>query len=395
MNTPKVSVLMSVYNGERYLGEAIDSILNQTFTDFEFVIIDDASTDSTAAILDSYPDARLVRLKNETNLGLTQSLNRGLAVVRGEYVARMDADDISLPERLAKQVNYLDTHPEVGVVGAQVNFIDTEGRSLGPVTYPTDPLLIDWTMLLSNRLWHPLAMFRRDLVQTLGGYNQDFAFAQDYDLWLRLRQVAQIRLLPDFLLKYRAHANSASTERFVEQERCLAAIVRQHTGPLLSRPLTDELIFAMRQLLGIYPPGIHPVFQAAIDTLLEMLAAFSRQRQLSQTETQQVSRYVAESLICFAGQAEGSLLRDVLLQAIQLDGQVMANYVTNLRQANADQAARILSLETQRVNLEHLLASKETEIQIFRQNLDTIQKTKTWQLALKWYALKRSLVRSK
>ena len=133
---PIVTVLMSVYNGERYLNEAIDSILAQTFTDFEFLIIDDASTDSTPKILHSYDDPRIRIVTNEENLGLTKSLNKGLALAQGEYIARMDADDISLPERLMMQLNFLIDNKTVPLVGSGAIMIDEDGKSIGKMNLP-------------------------------------------------------------------------------------------------------------------------------------------------------------------------------------------------------------------------------------------------------------------
>lgn len=140
--SPKVSVVMSVYNGEKYLPETIDSILNQTFKDFEFIIINDGSTDKTAKILTSYDDPR-IRIFNQENMGLTKSLNRAISLAKGEYIARMDADDISYPERLKKQVDYLNKNPDIGLVGSKYIRIDKRGRKIDEINVPigTDNIL--------------------------------------------------------------------------------------------------------------------------------------------------------------------------------------------------------------------------------------------------------------
>ena len=130
MKNPKVTVLMSVYNGEKYLQEAIDSILEQTFKDFEFLIINDGSTDKTGEILESYHDLRIKIINNEKNIGLTKSLNKGLKLARGEYIARQDADDISMPERLEKEVEFLETHQDYAVVGAFAKIINKNSEIL-------------------------------------------------------------------------------------------------------------------------------------------------------------------------------------------------------------------------------------------------------------------------
>ncbi len=128
---PKVSVIMSVYNGDKYLREAIESILNQTFTDFEFIIVNDGSTDNSLEIIESYDDERIKTINNKKNIGLTKSLNKALKFAKGKYIARQDADDVSLPNRFEKQVEYLDSHPEVALVGTSVYLIDENGKIIG------------------------------------------------------------------------------------------------------------------------------------------------------------------------------------------------------------------------------------------------------------------------
>jgi len=209
---------MAVYNGERYMREAVDSILAQTFPDFEFIIVDDASTDSTPAILDSYNDPRLVRLRNEDNIGLTRSLIRGLTPARGEYIARMDADDVSLPERLERQVAYLDAHPEVGLVAAPFVFMDEAGNEKTVSRPPTDRCQLRAVLVRGNQFCHGVAMFRRACLDTVGGYRDAFRYAQDYDLWLRILERYEVACLDDVLYKYRVTFNSISVTKLAEQD---------------------------------------------------------------------------------------------------------------------------------------------------------------------------------
>ena len=157
---PKVSVVMSVYNGERHLREAVDSILNQTFGDLEFIIVDDGSRDRTWEILQSYDDSRIVLLRNEQNIGLTKSLNRGLAATRGEYVARMDADDVSLPQRLERQVGFLDQHPEIGLVGCAFLQINEGGQEFEIFHPPLKNEDIQERLRVENCFCHGVALFR-------------------------------------------------------------------------------------------------------------------------------------------------------------------------------------------------------------------------------------------
>ncbi len=160
---------MSVYNGEKYLREAIDSILGQTFKDFEFLIIDDGSTDSSVEIIRSYADPRIRLIQNEENIGLSRSLNKGLKLARGEYIARMDADDISLPRRLAAQVGLLDKQPDIGLVGTSIQLIDCDGERMHVHRVPTTHAQILWALCFTTPLAHPSVVFRKVIIECVGG----------------------------------------------------------------------------------------------------------------------------------------------------------------------------------------------------------------------------------
>ena len=215
--TSRISVLMSVYNGERYLREAVDSILAQTFEDFEFIIIDDGSTDSTRAILESYDDPRIVIMHHE-NIGLTKSLNRGLAMARGELIARMDADDVSKPERFEKQVEFMEAHPEVGVLGIVSNVIDEDGKMLYRWKLPVTHRAIMGRMLSGNPMVHSSLIFRAPLLKSLGGYNEEMELAQDYELLLRLTEVAELSNLPECLHRYRLNLSAGLTSKLGQRQ---------------------------------------------------------------------------------------------------------------------------------------------------------------------------------
>ena len=208
---PRVSVLMPVYNGERYLRKAIESILNQTFVDFEFVIVDDGSLDDTWHILKDYAaqDSRIVLLRNETNIGLAGSLNKGLNLAQGEYIARMDADDISLLGRLAAQVTFLDEHPEIGVVGCAIETFDAHGHRAVRERPATHDLVL-WTLCFYSALAHPTVVFRKTIVERIGGYDDSLVANQDRDLWQRLSSLTRFANLEQVYLLYRIHADSVS-----------------------------------------------------------------------------------------------------------------------------------------------------------------------------------------
>ena len=217
--TPLISVVTAVYNGERYLAEAIESILRQSFTEFEFIIIYDGSVDSSPSILHSYAakDAR-VRLVAHENRGLTPALNEGIALARGQFIARMDADDIALPERLQMQVAYLQTTPDCVIVGTKVMMMDADGCSLGPLHVHATHAEIDRILLLGRgtTLVHPSVMFRADTVRAIGGYREKFTSVQDLDLYLRLAEKGRLANLPNILLKWRQHPASINHTRYAE-----------------------------------------------------------------------------------------------------------------------------------------------------------------------------------
>lgn len=202
---PKVSVIMPAYNGEKYIKTAVDSILNQSFTDFELIIINDASTDATEDILLSYGDERIVYLKNGKNLGVAGTLNRGLSVACGEYVARMDADDISEPERLEQQVAYMDAHPDTVVCGTDVTIFG-EGMEPQMGSFPKGDGKIKTTLLFVSPFVHPSVMVRTAALRGGGFcYEEDYEKVEDYRLWIRLSHVGAFANLPQRLLRYRVH----------------------------------------------------------------------------------------------------------------------------------------------------------------------------------------------
>jgi glycosyltransferase involved in cell wall biosynthesis len=215
---PETTVLMSVYNSEEFLKEAIDSILNQTYRDFEFLIINDGSNDSSEDILLSYGDCRIRLISNERNIGLAKSLNKGLKLAKGKYIARIDSDDIALPERLKKQVSFLNAHPEVGIVGTACILIDNHNRVLGINRFPINDLQIRWVSLLTNPFAHPTVVIRRDsLIKNGLSYLESFHASQDYDLWVRLLKFTRGANLNEPLIRYRVHDNNI-TNRFRETQ---------------------------------------------------------------------------------------------------------------------------------------------------------------------------------
>lgn len=215
-----VDILLPVRNGLPYVEEAIKSILDQTFNDFKLFVIDDGSTDETAAIARNYArsDSR-IRLITPSGNGLIDALNDGLDMATSPLIARMDADDISMPKRLERQVAYLKANPEVIVAGCWIEYIDGEGKSLRKMErYPTSPTDVERQLFSnSNPIAHPTVMMRRDLVRAVGGYRRPLKAAEDYDLWLRLAETGKLANLPEALLRYRLHPDQVSAEQRLAQ----------------------------------------------------------------------------------------------------------------------------------------------------------------------------------
>lgn len=210
MRTPKVTVLMSVYNGGAHFAEAVESILSQDFTDFEFLIIDDGSTQPFDDTIFSFNDNRIVVVHQE-NMGLTRSLNKGLLLARGEYVARMDADDISEPGRLTVQVGRLDERAGLDLVGCFFNVIDGDGTIIETKRPFVDPTYRLWRLQFHNNYGHGSMIIRKRSVIQAGMYDESIRYAQDFDLWSRLSRKDNTEMIPDVLYSYRMVSTSAQS----------------------------------------------------------------------------------------------------------------------------------------------------------------------------------------
>ncbi|HLO79466.1 MAG TPA: glycosyltransferase [Chitinophagaceae bacterium] len=216
MSTPRVSVIMPVFNTATYLGEAITSILTQSFSDFELIIINDGSTDDSQAVIRSFHDMRIIYLENEKNMGLVYTLNRAIDAAKGEWIARMDGDDISLPGRFGEQLLYLARHPEVDVLACRVQLIDESGNEttnwLDDVTAITPEQIMDH-LAVDNCIAHPSVMIRTDVLKTYR-YLPEQSQAEDYDLWLRLVTTGKIiHKLDKILVKHRIISSSFTRVR--------------------------------------------------------------------------------------------------------------------------------------------------------------------------------------
>lgn len=272
---PKVTVLMPVYNGEKYLEEAVNSILNQTFIDFELLIVDDGSTDGSAAIIQAYDDPRIRPVRNEKNLNLAATLNRGIAMARGEYIARMDCDDLSLPERLSRQVSFLDENPSCGLCATNAVAVNTAGENLFNLFPEETAVPLEWTLIWENPIAHPTVMLRKNVLLDFAlKYNE--IPSEDYDLWCRLVLRAKISRLPEVLLHYRYHPDSSFN---IEKKRHLLQAVASSRD--LAYALTRREVPAFHGALTVFPKAMgepSKVYDSgAVEEWLELLLAKSRE----------------------------------------------------------------------------------------------------------------------
>lgn len=253
MNSPRVTVLMAVYNGACHLREALESILGQTFTDFEFLIINDGSTDSSVQIIQSYSDTRICLVNNNDNLGLTASLNKGLALARGEYIARMDADDISRPERLARQVSFMDENPQVGVCGSWVRYFPMSGNNVWRLPKGSEEIRC-WQFHTVG-VAHPSVIIRRQFFVQYGlSYDPQYRYAQDYELWGRAIRYMAFANIQKVLLDYRISTGQVCCKHGTEQLEAVAPLRLQWVRELGIEPTHEEQLLHAMIMNGVMPP---------------------------------------------------------------------------------------------------------------------------------------------
>ncbi|MDR0232182.1 MAG: glycosyltransferase [Dysgonamonadaceae bacterium] len=237
---PVITVLAPAYNAEEYISEAIKSVLNQTFTDFELLIINDGSTDKTEEIILSFEDKRIRYIKNETNLKLIATLNKGIDLARGKYIARMDADDICLPNRFEKQIDFLEKHSDYALCGSWAYLIDSKGKKTGRIKYIDKSKLLKISLLFSCPIVHPSTMLRTDILQQFK-YNPKALHTEDFELWLRIMNAGlRIANIPDFLIKYRWHSTNISVENETFQIEKKLELLKPYIENFIGREISKE-----------------------------------------------------------------------------------------------------------------------------------------------------------
>ena len=238
--SPLVSVLMSVYNGQDFIAKAIDSILCQTFTDFEFLIINDGSTDLTDSIVKSYQDPRIYYLK-KNNTGLTSSLNYGIKLSKGKFIARMDSDDFSYPKRLELQVQVIRQNPKIGLVASRARLFDNGHESITP--FYTEEQIMQM-IKFQNPIVHSSVMISKELFKSVGLYNEIYQTTQDYDAWIRLSEISKLIILDQILVGRIISVGSISRKRYILQAKNSFRIRRG------SIPLTKNIYLLIYQVLA-------------------------------------------------------------------------------------------------------------------------------------------------
>lgn len=265
--SPIITVLLSVHNGMPHLAAAVESILGQTFRDFEFLILDDASSDGTADYLRSLTDERIRIVTLAENIGLTAALNRGLREARGEFIARQDADDISAAGRLESQVSYLRAHPDCVLVGAQARLLDQRGRSLGKKDFPLRHEAIVFGHLFDNMLAHSAVLYRCATVEAIGGYDEAWRSSQDYELWSRLAGQGQLANLPERLVTLRVLDSS------ITRTHKRGDLIRRAQAAHFRRVFGRDATAADLDLIALFRSRVVPERLREFDALVDELAA--------------------------------------------------------------------------------------------------------------------------
>ena len=295
-SAPLVSVLMATYNGERYIRQSIDSILSQSFTDFELIIIDDASTDDTPGILISYSDSRLKIIRNDRNLGVVGSRNRAFDESRGFYVASLDHDDLSRPRRLEKQVAYLESHAETVLVGTAAHtFWDGQVHPI-PDIDDGDPIMIKWMLHIANPITQSSIMFRRAAIAAIGGQfmREDFKYSDDYELYHRLLRHGNIVRLPEYLTVYRIHEKN--TFRIYEEtmiENAIKVLVPAYSAWFGDKS-QDAASVVVRTLSARKPAASIEMLDRLGHYLEALIAGFAEQNDLDASARGRITRSAAQ-----------------------------------------------------------------------------------------------------
>ena len=294
--SPKVTIMMAVFNADKYLRQAMESALAQSFTDFELLIAYDPSSDRSLDIIRSYSDSRIRILQGTAARGLTDARKRALEASRGEYIAILDPDDIAFRKRLETQVNYLESHPEVGAVGSACEIIDENGQVERCVALPTEPLTLRWKLLFGNCIYNSTSVFRRQTALDLGGYDEKVTAGEDFNLWIRFAAYSKIANLVDPVGQWRRHPTSAGhTEPASAKDQKIEIVIRsvqKQTGLIIGYEVARTLFRDMPK-----PAPNALVFRYALDTVEMCLRCFINNTQLNRYERRKLISLAMEDIL--------------------------------------------------------------------------------------------------
>jgi hypothetical protein len=314
---------MPAYNAGAYIDEAISSILKQTFHDFEFIIINDGSSDDTASILQRYEqsDGR-IRVLHQENQGMIAALNRGCRLAHGEYIARMDADDISYAHRLEKQLEYIERHPQIGILGTWICKLAENGRMIGTWCPPPNPKVLKWTHFFGVCVAHPSVLMRRRILEELGFYRNHAVHTEDVDLWLRASAITEFGNVPELLLKYRVWEGSVSQNRRQSARESHVQLLASFIKQFLKVEPPIEAVTGLRQT-RVGPP-FEDLRQIRLTAALiqKLHKKFVRENVLTLNERREISWDAAKRVASLALQASrfsrlGSI--PIVVRALKLD----------------------------------------------------------------------------
>lgn len=249
-----ITVLLPIYNAEKYIKVTIQSILNQTFKNFELLIINDGSTDKSVEVINTFKDNRIQLIHNSINLGLIKTLNKGIDLAQGKYIARVDADDIAMPDRLERQVAFLENNPQYALVGSQANFIFGDKLSKTLFSMETNPEILPVLSLFTCPFIHPSVMIKADILKEFY-YDEEFTTAEDYELWTRILKKYPCANLPESLLQYRIHDSNIST---TQNDKQLNSVRRIYQANLkhIKMPYTESDLDIYLKISGSYQKKI-------------------------------------------------------------------------------------------------------------------------------------------
>jgi len=295
---PKVSIIMSVYNGDKYLDRCVKSILNQSYPYFEYIIVDDGSNDNTRNILESINDSR-VNIIHQENIGLTASLNKAMLLSKGEYIARQDADDISLPDRLEKQVEFLENHKDYVLIGSDSYLINEANEQIGIYKLPKTDTEIRWTMLFRNPFCHSTVMIRADILRSKNiTYNEYLKTAQDYDLWSRIIKFGKTENMENALGEYRVHPDQLCQLYNTEQQNNALKTSKTNLANL-GFNLSEEDVNILRKWAYEFPIIIEEGDIYACNLLFRIIKTFKLQPYVDSNKYQDIrDNYISK--ICNA-----------------------------------------------------------------------------------------------